>query len=134
MLQNHVREQVAQVLHCAPAEITPHVPLPSFGIDSLMALEFRNRIEASLGLTLSATLIWKYPTIAELAAHLAGEMGLSSDAGGDTRQAGAAAAQPTRQAGSSFDALLAAVEELPDDEVESKLEEMRRTRARKLYE
>ena len=49
----------------------------SMGIDSLMALELRNRLESSLGLSLPATLVWSYPTINALVPHLAGKMGLS---------------------------------------------------------
>jgi hypothetical protein len=47
------------------------------GMDSLMALELRNRLEASLGLSLSATLVWGYPTVAALAPHLAEKMGMT---------------------------------------------------------
>lgn len=39
-----------------------------------MSLEFRNRLEISLGLTLSATLIWNYPTITKLVPVLAEKM------------------------------------------------------------
>ena len=39
----------------------------------------RNRLEASLGLTLPATLVWGQPTIAALAPHLAERMGLPFD-------------------------------------------------------
>jgi hypothetical protein len=42
-----------------------------------MALELRNRLEASLGLTLSATLVWGHPTIAALATHLASKLNIS---------------------------------------------------------
>jgi hypothetical protein len=40
-----------------------------------MVVELRNRLEARLGLTLSATLVWKYPTIAVLASYLADRLG-----------------------------------------------------------
>jgi hypothetical protein len=39
-------------------------------MDSLMALELRNRMERNLRLKLSATLVWNYPTITAIAAHL----------------------------------------------------------------
>ena len=35
-----------------------------------MALELRNRIEHDLGLPLSATVLWNYPSVAALAAYL----------------------------------------------------------------
>ena len=44
-----------------------------------MALEYRNRLEASLGLTLPTTLVWGHPTIAALAPHLAERLGLPFD-------------------------------------------------------
>ncbi|MDD9941341.1 MAG: type I polyketide synthase, partial [Myxococcales bacterium] len=60
----------ADVLRTDPAGLSADQPFRAMGIDSLMGLAVRNRIENALGITLSATLIWTYPTIAELAAHL----------------------------------------------------------------
>ena len=48
--------------------LDPRTPLRDLGLDSLMTLELRNRLEADYGLRLSATLVWNYPTIAALAA------------------------------------------------------------------
>jgi phthiocerol/phenolphthiocerol synthesis type-I polyketide synthase C len=50
-------------------------PIESLGLDSLMALELRNRLEASLGITLPAALVWAYPTITALAGALCERMG-----------------------------------------------------------
>lgn len=50
-------------------------PMESLGLDSLMALELRNRLEASLGTTLPAALVWAYPTITDLAGALCERLG-----------------------------------------------------------
>ena len=80
LLQAHVREQIAQVMRLEPDQLAPATPLGSLGLDSLMGLEIRNRLEASLGLTIPATLIWTYPTIAALTTHLAETLGLAEEA------------------------------------------------------
>lgn len=74
ILESHLREQVARVLRLTPSTIPLDRPLKTLGLDSLMSLEFRNRLEISLGLTLSATLIWNYPTITKLVPVLAEKM------------------------------------------------------------
>ena len=47
----------------------------SLGLDSLMALELRNRLESSLGIMLPAALVWAYPTISDLAGALCERLG-----------------------------------------------------------
>jgi NADPH:quinone reductase-like Zn-dependent oxidoreductase/NADP-dependent 3-hydroxy acid dehydrogenase YdfG/SAM-dependent methyltransferase len=76
LLETHVREQVARVLGSAPAELDPQVPFNSLGLDSLMALELRNNLGASLELNLPATVFWAYPDIRALCHHLAGQLGI----------------------------------------------------------
>lgn len=87
MLEAYLRDQVAGVLRLAPARIAVNRPFKALGMDSLMALELRNRLEAGLGVTLSATMVWNHPTIAQLAPFLAGRMGieLEAPAGGGAR-------------------------------------------------
>ena len=50
-------------------------PMESLGLDSLMALELRNRLESSLGTTLPAALVWAYPTINDLAGAMCERLG-----------------------------------------------------------
>jgi myxalamid-type polyketide synthase MxaE and MxaD len=68
-----VREAVGAVLKVAPARLDPRRALGNMGFNSLMAMELRNRLEASLGRPLSATLAWNYPTVNALVGHLAGD-------------------------------------------------------------
>ncbi|WP_143271322.1 MULTISPECIES: type I polyketide synthase [unclassified Azospirillum] len=63
--------EVASVLRTDPAKVPPDEPLRSLGLDSLMALELRNRLERLTGLRLPATLAWTCPTPALMALHLA---------------------------------------------------------------
>ncbi|WP_170319936.1 type I polyketide synthase [Polyangium spumosum] len=70
LLEKHVLEQVALVLHLDPARIDRSTALTSLGMDSLMTLELRNRLESSLGVRLSATVTFTYPNVAALARYL----------------------------------------------------------------
>jgi myxalamid-type polyketide synthase MxaE and MxaD len=79
LLESHLCRKLAEVLRLSPSEINPSTPLRNLGLDSLMSLEFGNRISASLGIRLSATLVWNHPTIALLAQFLANKMGLPID-------------------------------------------------------
>ena len=77
MLESHIRENVRQVLRLSASGVDSHKAFKSLGLDSLTALELCNRLESGLKLTLSPTLIWNYPNIALLAAHLADMMKIS---------------------------------------------------------
>ncbi len=72
-LEAVVKEAVGKVLKVAPARLDPRKALGAMGLNSLMAMELRNRLEAALGRSLSATLAWNYPTVEALSAHLAGD-------------------------------------------------------------
>jgi acyl carrier protein len=65
-----LRQQVATVLRLDSERVPQDKALRSLGLDSLMALELRNRLERNLRLKLSATLVWNYPTITAIAAHV----------------------------------------------------------------
>jgi acyl transferase domain-containing protein/acyl carrier protein len=74
-LQQYVSQQVAQVLRTSVSRVQPTTPLKGLGIDSLMGMELRNRLESSLGLTLSATLVWTHPNVAAISQFLHAQLG-----------------------------------------------------------
>jgi NAD(P)-dependent dehydrogenase (short-subunit alcohol dehydrogenase family)/acyl carrier protein len=74
ILQEHCVAEAARVLKAEAASIDATAPLANLGFDSLMSLELRKRLEASLGIELSATVAWRYPTIERLVPHLAERM------------------------------------------------------------
>ena len=71
LLQEFLGRQVSEVLRIPVENIDLEAPLTSLGMDSLMGLELRNRIEAALGVAFPATVVWTYPTVAALGRHLA---------------------------------------------------------------
>jgi acyl carrier protein len=78
-IEAYLQLTLAQVLRLAPSRIEADMPFGRLGLESLMAVEFRNRLAVALDLSLSATLAWNYPTITELATYLAGQLDLSLD-------------------------------------------------------
>ena len=76
-LEHHLRDHAAGVLGLPAARIGLREPLNNLGFDSLMTLELRNRIESSLGLKLSATVVWNHPTIRALAEYLERKLDLA---------------------------------------------------------
>jgi pyruvate/2-oxoglutarate dehydrogenase complex dihydrolipoamide acyltransferase (E2) component len=75
ILENLLTQHVAGMIEASPGEIDPREPLRMLGLTSRMTLELTSFLATNLGRTLSSTLLWTYPTIAELAAHLADETG-----------------------------------------------------------
>ncbi len=55
--------------HAGPGDIDPQLAFHDMGIDSLTALESRNRLAGEKGPSLPATLVFDHPTPAELARH-----------------------------------------------------------------
>lgn len=75
-LQRIATEKASEVLQLPPTRIGLRVPLPEAGLDSLLAVEFKNKLELVIGQPLPATLIWGYPSIAELAPFLGEKLGV----------------------------------------------------------
>ncbi|MEU6201946.1 beta-ketoacyl synthase N-terminal-like domain-containing protein, partial [Streptomyces sp. NPDC047061] len=69
-----VRAGTAVILgHANPGDIDSQRAFREMGIDSLTALELRNRLAAETGLSLPATLVFDYPVPLELARYLVAE-------------------------------------------------------------
>ena len=66
-LESYLRSRVAEVLGFAPEELDVHQPLHVFGIDSMMAMELKGRIESELGLSIALVQFLQGPSVAECA-------------------------------------------------------------------
>ena len=81
LLSGYLRDQAARVLGLSPSQVPDaRKPLAELGLDSLMAVELRNALAASLGRPLPAQLLFDHPTLDEVAAYLLNEeLGLPCD-------------------------------------------------------
>jgi acyl transferase domain-containing protein len=71
MLRDLVQRTLAEVLGLTTAQISdPRMGFFNLGMDSLTALEFRDRLAASLGVSLPSTLALDYSTVESVAAYL----------------------------------------------------------------
>ncbi|BAZ50018.1 beta-ketoacyl synthase [Nostoc sp. NIES-4103] len=75
LLLTHIRSLIAKVLNLkSPEQIDPYQGFTDLGMDSLMAVEFKNRLQTSLERSIPASLVFDYPTVTALVDYLAGEM------------------------------------------------------------
>ncbi|MET7637300.1 acyltransferase domain-containing protein [Streptomyces sp. NPDC005438] len=65
-----VHTVVGEVAGVPVAQVDPTEPFRSTGLNSIMGLELRGRLERLLGLRLSSTVVWNHPTANALAAEL----------------------------------------------------------------
>jgi acyl transferase domain-containing protein len=128
-LTERLTDRVAEVLRLPREEISPRARLFDLGIDSLMALEMKNRLQADLDVVLSSTLLFDYPTIHALTDFLLEEVlpaetsatgSPASTATADGMAARTATAAGTRPM--DLDAATAvAVDDLSEEEAEARL-------------
>jgi acyl carrier protein len=72
ILYREIRGLVAGILGFASSDqVDPKQGFFKMGMDSIMTVQLRNRLEASLGCTLPPTLAFEYPTVEFLSKYLA---------------------------------------------------------------
>ncbi|HSO01524.1 MAG TPA: acyl carrier protein, partial [Gaiellaceae bacterium] len=81
-LEAFITQKVSLVLRTDPGSIDRRQALREIGLDSLTSLELSNHLGRALGLKLNATLVFTYPSVATLAEHLGGALGLLDEPDG----------------------------------------------------
>ena len=85
-LETGLREVLARELRLPESELESDRPFAELGLNSVMAMSIRREVEQLTGITLSATMLWNYPTIASLMTHLVKKLSLSEDSTGDVNE------------------------------------------------
>ncbi len=97
VLGQHLRETVARVLRMEPSRVDPAASLGSFGLDSMLAVELRNRVESTLGAGPSLVELLQGASVIDLAEVLLPRLDLPA-AGAVPAAPGAASPQPAAPA------------------------------------
>ncbi len=120
LLVDFVRARAAEVLRLPAAQAPgPKVRLFEAGMDSLMAIELRARLQEGVGRPLPATVVFDHPTVEALADYLSAQVLGAAPAGESSlpdEQPGAVPAPPEEGLGDLSDAEL---EELLEQKLES---------------
>ena len=75
VLQSHIRAQIAKVLGFAdPEDVDTSEKFADLGMDSLMAVEFKNNLQTSFGNAISLTAAFDYPNVELLTAYISEEL------------------------------------------------------------
>lgn len=67
IIQDYILERVSRALATSPSKLDADQPLTDFGLDSLMAIELKNKVESDLEISLPTVELMKGPSIAQLA-------------------------------------------------------------------
>ena len=126
MVERFLKEQISQTLGLAVSAVGAGKEFRAYGMDSLTALEYRNRLESGLGLSLPVTLVWNYPTVSKLASHLLDKLDLAegmSDSNAEDVDAPASESTKKESNEAELDDLLKEIDSLSDDEIRKILDE-----------
>jgi natural product biosynthesis luciferase-like monooxygenase protein len=78
LLETYICEQVARVLELVPSKINVQQPVNTIGLDSLMAIQLKNRIEGDLGVNVPVATFLRGASIAQLTLQLLPQLSMAS--------------------------------------------------------
>jgi acyl carrier protein len=120
LLQTYLTEQVARVLGLSPAKLDPQQPLSQLGLDSLMAVELKNRIAVDLKVNVPVVKFLQGFSVDQAVTQVLDQ--LTAEAG-DPPTPLAAIIAPSGQERDA-ERLLAQLDQLSDEQVNALLDDM----------
>jgi myxalamid-type polyketide synthase MxaB len=125
LLQTYLRQQVCRILGLRKDNLDVEHPLTNMGLDSLMALELKNRIENDLGVAVPMVEFLRGPSIAQISELALGKLVETNPT--QTSPQAAHIAQGTNGHNhhkENPEGLLAKVDQLSEEEINSLLNEL----------
>lgn len=117
-IQSRLMTWLSEATDVAESDLDPTRPLAETGLDSLTAMELIVHLESGLGLQLSPTVAWTYPTPELLARHLASELMPVEDPDTAREEVGSESERELDDdPHDGFEDLLAELERMPEDQV-----------------
>ncbi|WP_328399434.1 acyl carrier protein [Nocardia sp. NBC_00403] len=77
-IQGWLVERIADYTERAPHQVDPAVPLAELGMDSVSTVTLCGEIEDRWSLDVDPTLVFDYPTIADIAGYIAAEFSVAA--------------------------------------------------------
>jgi acyl carrier protein len=118
LVEVYIRDHLARAMGSVPSRIDTQKSLPNLGIDSLIAVEVRNRINTDLGVNVPLVKLMQNESINTLAAFVAERL-LERNAVEGPKSSTKVADVPLGEVGTA--GLLERIDELTDEEVEHHL-------------
>jgi acyl carrier protein len=116
LLQTYLTEQVARVLGLSPAKLDPHQPLSHLGLDSLMAVELKNRIAVDLKVNVPVVKFLQGFSVDQAVTQVLDQLTA------ETTEPATAIPQPGQER--DAERLLAQLDQLSDEQVHALLDDM----------
>jgi acyl carrier protein len=120
LLRSYLSEQVARVLGLSASRLDVEQSLGNLGLDSLMAVELKNRIAVDLGVNVPMVRFLQGPSVAQAATQILDQIAAETS----VPSTPPAPHQEEYKNGAANGQLLATIDQLSDEEVNSMLTEM----------
>ncbi|QQR98564.1 MAG: acyl carrier protein [Sphingobacteriales bacterium] len=76
LIQQKIKNHISTITKIPVTKLKIDETFKSLGVDSLMALQLKNKIQSDFNITLNVSSVWSYPTVEKYANYLSDELNL----------------------------------------------------------